>query len=462
MKPHQKDFVIGSLVAIAMLAYLASAARGNGILYFTQQGCQPCMLMHPEIDKIRAAGVGVVVCEPGTTKWMYASHYGVSGTPTTIIVDDNGREVQRFVGYVPAATILACVQPKAPDQQPSWIRWNWTPAAEYQKAAVYIESPEGAGSGTYVVLPNGQTGILTANHVPAGTIHWSDGTTSTAEKGWNDKDGGDFAFMAATNPNVQPLKLATTEPKVGDTVEVMGFGGPHINDLRHYSSTIQASDIDGYLTLSCAVAAGDSGGGVLNANHEVLTVVTNGVDGEWENGEARAHPATLVPRWTPVRDFIARLCEMLGHQQAPPPGMRRADPYENWYPPKVPPAPPADPPQFPLYPPAPDGILRPDEEPEPKPKPEPAPAPQPQPAPEPAPTPDPAPSLPERIEQRVENAKEVVGAASKAYAWAQVLGPYAAAGIAGLAGLLAWRKARANPPTKADQGGSAGAGFRDS
>src|SRR5690606_37839312 len=109
---------------------------------------------------------------------------------------------------------------------------------------------------------------------------------------------------------IQPLRMTDKYPLVGDTVEVCGFGGPR-GELRHYRGRIVPSRLDTSMQLDCMVAAGDSGGPVLNTKGEVITVVSAGTTDEWNNGEARAHSDMVVPKWTPVRNFLDRVVAKL-------------------------------------------------------------------------------------------------------------------------------------------------------
>jgi thiol-disulfide isomerase/thioredoxin len=74
------------------------------ILFFTQNGCRPCLEAQPRIDEIEKQGLKV------TKVWWHENpelfrQYGVTSTPTFIILED-GVEIQRTGDIVLLITIL--------------------------------------------------------------------------------------------------------------------------------------------------------------------------------------------------------------------------------------------------------------------------------------------------------------------------------------------------------------------
>lgn len=326
------SLVLVCALACSLAGSLSRAA--DTLLYFTSPTCGPCQTMRPIIDEMLSEGVDIRKIDVSTAQGQSAaSQYQVTGVPTFIVVR-NGMEVHRQSGSTTKSSLMLRmdVGEQSYHSPRNGPHWNFTPKATYHKAVVKVNG----GSGTYVILASGVYGIMTAAHVATATIEWQDGTRSVQTNRYDDKDGHDASFfqLDAPHPTIQPLRIATQEPKIGETLEVVGFGGPR-RELRHYSGKVKGFEYDGVMSLDCAVAAGDSGGGILNSRHELVSVVSAGDDGEWSNEEARAHPTLLAPRWTPVRDFIARVLAKIGCDPSTEPGMRKLPPrYDDWYPPQ--------------------------------------------------------------------------------------------------------------------------------
>lgn len=473
-------------LAILIMALAAMANASASVLFFTSPSCGPCIEMKPAIEQVKQVGITVVEHNLATG-WgrTLAEHYGVMATPTCVIVDASGAAVSMLSGKRTAAEVINAA--RGAPTLPTGIKWDFTPRASYHQAAVKVDG----GSGVYVELADGTTGILTAAHVGSSPIVWSDGTTNQFDKAyherWNDKNyhdaaGGntnyDVAFITAYNPNIRPLRFSATPPQVGDQVEVMGFGGPR-EELRHYRGRVERIDQVGKMKLTCAVAAGDSGGAILNSRHEVISVVSTGDTTGFDNGEARAYTAQYVPRYTPVRDFLARLVETLGGRKAPPHGMKPApDTYRGWYPPKEQQPQPAQPIEFPPQPePEPDlggnwsGGPRfdpppapPGEYTEPTPQPLEPPVDQGEPAgtvpPREWPEEPTEPSRIDRIRDKVDTVKSVGGTAAKVYPWVSFLGPILGGGIAAGAGFLVTRWKGKDKTPSGGQGGPPADRFR--
>lgn len=152
--------------------------------------------------------------------------------------------------------------------------WNWTEPAPHHLAAVRILSGEGGTCGA-LVEHQGRRGVLSCAHGKSGTctVTFSDGTRKTARY-THDKFKHDVAWVDVDNPNIEPLKLASAAPQPGEWVEIMGFGGPR-DTLRHFSGTVR--DTSSSMTwLNARVINGDSGGAILNAQHEVVGVQSVG------------------------------------------------------------------------------------------------------------------------------------------------------------------------------------------
>ncbi len=82
------------------------AARSKGLPVFVDFGkttCKPCKMMVPVLDKLSKKYKGrmeVVFVNVGEEN-DYALKMGVTMIPTQILLDKNGKEVSRHVGYIP-------------------------------------------------------------------------------------------------------------------------------------------------------------------------------------------------------------------------------------------------------------------------------------------------------------------------------------------------------------------------
>lgn len=160
---------------------------------------------------------------------------------------------------------------------PVWAQtyWRWTPSAPHHAAAVRIMSGSGGTCGA-LVEHNGQRGVLTCAHgkdAPQCRVTFSDGTVATGACS-PDKFQQDIAWIFVDNPKLTPLKIAAQSPAVGDTIEVLGFGGGQAR-LRHFAGRV--TELTSRMTyVDCCVLNGDSGGAILNQAHEVVGVQSVG------------------------------------------------------------------------------------------------------------------------------------------------------------------------------------------
>lgn len=64
---------------------------------FSASWCGPCKAYKPHVDAVKAEGYDIQKVDIDENADL-ASKANVRGVPTTIIYDDNGKEVQRFAG----------------------------------------------------------------------------------------------------------------------------------------------------------------------------------------------------------------------------------------------------------------------------------------------------------------------------------------------------------------------------
>ena len=72
--------------------------------YFTATWCGPCKAFKPVMNEVAGEGYMVEFLDVDNNSEM-ASKYGVRSVPTTII-EENGVEVNRFVGAIPKQQVI--------------------------------------------------------------------------------------------------------------------------------------------------------------------------------------------------------------------------------------------------------------------------------------------------------------------------------------------------------------------
>lgn len=71
--------------------------------YFTANWCQPCKSFKPIILELISEGYNITIVDIDQEQSL-SSQYRVSSVPTTVI-EENGVEVDRFVGALPKETV---------------------------------------------------------------------------------------------------------------------------------------------------------------------------------------------------------------------------------------------------------------------------------------------------------------------------------------------------------------------
>jgi len=90
------------------------AAKAKGIPVFVDFGktsCTPCKMMVPVLDSLtkKYKGNMEVVFVHVDEEKEYAGKMGVTMIPTQILLDKNGKEVSRHVGYIPVEDCMKMV-----------------------------------------------------------------------------------------------------------------------------------------------------------------------------------------------------------------------------------------------------------------------------------------------------------------------------------------------------------------
>ena len=74
------------------------------IKYFTATWCGPCKAFKPIMNEIASEGNSVEFIDVDEQQNI-AVQYGVRSVPT-VVIEENGNEVDRFIGALPKQTIL--------------------------------------------------------------------------------------------------------------------------------------------------------------------------------------------------------------------------------------------------------------------------------------------------------------------------------------------------------------------
>ena len=155
---------------------------------------------------------------------------------------------------------------------------------------------------------------MTAKHVVEGsryaTVRFADGTSKQGLV--ITSSTGDVAYIAAYNPKLPHVHIAENTPPVGAWTETFGFGGPK-DVLRHFSGKIlQHTSTTTYFSQS--VLNGDSGGGILDKNHELIGVNSFGTGSSSDGaiayyGSWPIYDDSGSTHHTHIKGFLSRLCQ---------------------------------------------------------------------------------------------------------------------------------------------------------
>lgn len=128
--------------------------------------------------------------------------------------------------------------------------------------------------------------ILTANHVSSENpakivIHYQTGSSySGARIVCTDKESDLSIIVAYCHKDHPCVKIATTIPKIGDVVRVCGYGRTSdVTKPRYYEAKVARVEQDGLrVYVDEDTVWGDSGGGIFNADGELIGCVSGGCD----------------------------------------------------------------------------------------------------------------------------------------------------------------------------------------
>jgi S1-C subfamily serine protease len=165
---------------------------------------------------------------------------------------------------------------------------DWNPVADkLAKSVVYIESTAGSCTGFVIADAKGKDKedvdyVLTAAHCDGPSLYVDQAVARILSKDVKK----DLMVLEVPDLNRPALKLASSNPKIGDEVASYGYGWglerpmfrtAHVSDDNTY---IPEEGIGGpFMVIDAQFVGGQSGGPVVNAAGEVVMIVQRGGGG---------------------------------------------------------------------------------------------------------------------------------------------------------------------------------------
>lgn len=189
------------------------------------------------------------------------------------------------IAVIVLAVLAASVAQAAPLYLTAVKYWKWSPDAPHHAAMIQVRAGNRGGTGVIVHSDSGNCVVLTSYHIVERytevRILWP---TPWNTDGIGVVAGNDVAadlsviYQDTAGWKARAVRVATIAPKPGDRLEVCGFGGPDNKDtIRHYWVTAtEQTDFGGYQYLDGKALPGDSGGAILNEDHELVGILKGG------------------------------------------------------------------------------------------------------------------------------------------------------------------------------------------
>jgi len=178
--------------------------------------------------------------------------------------------------------------------------WNWSDAKPHHASIVKIRivGQGWTSMGTGAVISDYK--ILTAEHVvDASTtflIETFEGKQYSAVIGPVDEDSDVAIIVTQMKMDLPHLKVSNKKPTEADKVEACGYGGD--GDLRHFFATSKLYS-GKTLGIDAYTIPGDSGGPILNEDHEIIGVISGGLAWSAEK-KIKCDNDYISPTW-PIR-----------------------------------------------------------------------------------------------------------------------------------------------------------------
>jgi Trypsin-like peptidase domain/Thioredoxin len=294
-------------LATCLFPAIASATDLQ-VLFFTQNGCPPCRVMEPDIDRLSQSGIPVVKIHL-ETHGEYARQCGIAQTPSVIVVDGN-RVLARHTGVLGLAELERMVAPwrPIPGEEASGSNDSATSPAAFETSSASPESgdtaelralkatvrlrisdPQGTGvaTGTIIHRKDEEALVLTCGHafresggngeidVEIGFGSESRMTVKGALWGY-DADKHDVALVLIPCP--LPIEPVPVSPEVmhveaGDRAFTVGCDQGADPSLRETTlkSLSRYSGVEKYDIVGRPVY-GRSGGGLFTSGGQLIGV----------------------------------------------------------------------------------------------------------------------------------------------------------------------------------------------
>lgn len=225
-------------------------------------------------------------------------------------------------------TNLVPIQTHASFESKSQVErlWRISPKANHHNAVVRVEVPNGAGTGCFVANEQNHLLCLTNHHVVSlGWVGNGFATKTHARAAVEFNGSRIYADVIYANPAFDiailhsdkikcdiGLPIASANARIGERIEVAGYGGP-TNEIRHFLATvIQTREA---VSVDASVVSGDSGSPMLTSNGIVGVVYgapnAAGNRGRLE-GWAMTHPASSKINATTLCQIFRQVCPPQG------------------------------------------------------------------------------------------------------------------------------------------------------
>ena len=307
-------------------------AYGRVMLYFHARWCAPCKTMDPIVNRIKNEGKNVYIVDVDKNVGL-ATRYGVISVPTFVFLDEYDREINRLGGIHSKETLESNLTANR------WGRPNWNSPKPKGKGGCPGGGcgPGGCPNSNRPKPPNGgrhsDGGLpeVRRSDYPAVVIihNMSDGTPTSLVSGSivdRDEDADteivlscahgyemgcteevvtqdgrhfqseilcidkqrDLMVLKIEDTGIDPMAIEMDAPTKGDMVTMIGFAEGRVL-VGATGILTDTEGMDDFLSTTCDVWHGCSGGPILNSQGKIIATVTGGM-GEQGQGMIASGP----------------------------------------------------------------------------------------------------------------------------------------------------------------------------
>jgi thioredoxin 1 len=306
---------------------------GKVMLYFHAGWCAPCKTMDPIVNRIKNEGKNVYIVDVDKNVGL-ATRYGVTSVPTFVFLDGYDREINRLRGINSKETLESnltanrwgmpnrnrpkpkgnggcpsggcghggCPNGQSPNGRNDRPQGNSNRLPEVKgsdyPAIVIIHNMQG-GSPTSLVSGSivdrdeneGTEIVLSCAHgYEMGCteeVVTQDGRHFQSEILCVDKQR-DLMVLKIEDTGIDPMTIEMDAPKKGDKVTMIGFAEGRVL-VGSVGTLTDTEGMDDFLSTTCDVWHGCSGGPILNSQGKIIATVTGGM-GEQGQGMIASGP----------------------------------------------------------------------------------------------------------------------------------------------------------------------------